>query len=256
MIETKRLFEPAPAVVPQHVAIIMDGNSRWAKQRGLPASAGHRAGVECIRGVLRSCREHGVETLTLFAFSSENWRRPSTEVAALMRLFSTYLNNEVRKLHRDQVRLRFIGERSRLKPALARKMAEAEELTRANSGATLVIAVDYGGQWDIVNGARELARAVAAGALTPEQIDEHSFGNAVALGDLPPPDLLIRTAGDQRISNFLLWQLAYAELYFTEALWPDFDEREMVGALHAYAARERRFGGRLTIAPAEASAGA
>lgn len=251
MIETSKVVELATAVLPRHVAIIMDGNNRWARRRGLPGSAGHRAGVECIRGVLRSCRDHGIEALTLFAFSSENWRRPPTEVTALMQLFATYLNSEVKKLHRDNVRLRFIGERGRLKPALLRKMAEAEALTATNTGATLVIAVDYGGQWDIVEAARMLAQRVAEGALRPDQIDESSFGASLALSDLPPPDLLIRTAGEQRISNFLLWQAAYAELYFTDTLWPDFGEQDMRLALQEFASRERRFGGRVADLPVE-----
>ncbi|HEY3699973.1 MAG TPA: isoprenyl transferase [Spongiibacteraceae bacterium] len=240
--------------IPQHVAIIMDGNNRWAKRRGLPGAAGHRAGVEAIRGVLRSCRKQGVKVLTLFAFSSENWTRPSAEVSALMQLFSAYLNSEVKKLHEDNVRLRFIGERARLRPGLQKKMADAEQLTAENTGSHLVIAVDYGGQWDIVNAARQLAIRVANGELRPEQIDSERFDNFTALGDLPKPDLLIRTAGEQRISNFLLWQLAYTELYFTEAFWPDFGELEMQRALQAFDQRERRFGGRERIAVITAEA--
>lgn len=247
MSDLRSAVAQAMRTLPRHVAIIMDGNNRWAKQRNLPGSAGHKAGVECIRGVLRACREHGIEVLTLFAFSSENWQRPRAEVAALMQLFGTYLGNEVRKLHRDGVRLRFIGSRARLKASLLKKMDEAERLTAANSGATLVIAVDYGGQWDIVEAARRLAMAVAEGRLDPTEIDLNRFEQATALADLPRPDLLIRTAGEQRISNFLLWQLAYAELYFTETLWPDFGERDMAAALEAYAARERRFGGRAAV---------
>ncbi|MDB6063141.1 MAG: diphosphate synthase [Verrucomicrobiaceae bacterium] len=232
--------------IPRHVAIIMDGNNRWAKSRGLPGVAGHRAGVEAIRGVLRTCRKFGVETLTLFAFSSENWNRPSAEVAALMQLFSVYLNSEVKKLHEDNVRLRFIGERARLSAALQKKMANAEEFTGDNTGSQLVIAVDYGGQWDIVNAARNLAARVERGELRAEQINAALFDQASALSDLPKPDLLIRTAGEQRISNFLLWQIAYAELYFTDTYWPDFNEREMLQALQAFDQRERRFGARDT----------
>lgn len=245
MTDTSTAADRGLQRLPRHVAIIMDGNNRWARRRGLPGTAGHKAGVEGIRAVLRSCRQHGIEVLTLFAFSSENWLRPAAEVSALMRLFSSYLNSEVRKLQEDNVRLRFIGERSRLKPALQRKMAEAERLTAANSGATLVIAVDYGGRWDVVTAARTLAERVARGELSPADIDERSFDACTSLADLPPPDLLIRTAGEQRISNFLLWQLAYAELYFTDTLWPDFGELDMARALQAYARRERRFGGRL-----------
>ena len=234
--------------VPRHVAIIMDGNNRWAKARGLPGVAGHRAGVEAIRGVLRTCRQHGVEALTLFAFSSENWTRPSAEVSTLMQLFALYLNSEVKKLHEDNVRLRFIGERGRLNGALQKKMVEAELLTARNTASQLIIAVDYGGQWDIVNAARALAQRVERGELRADQIDMSLFDQATALADLPKPDLLIRTAGEQRISNFLLWQLAYAELYFTDAFWPDFDEQEMQNALLAFDGRERRFGGREAVA--------
>jgi undecaprenyl diphosphate synthase len=247
MSDSSTAAESGPLRIPRHVAIIMDGNNRWARRRGLPGSAGHKAGVECIREVLRCCREQGIEVLTLFAFSSENWQRPSAEVSALMRLFGAYLSSEVRKLHRDGVRLRFIGERSRLKPALQQQMAEAERLTADNRLATLVIAVDYGGRWDIAQAARELARRVEFGELRSEQIDETLFGSVVALADLPAPDLLIRTAGEQRISNFLLWQLAYTELHFTDTLWPDFGERDMLAAIAAFGRRERRFGGRTEL---------
>ena len=233
--------------LPRHIAIIMDGNNRWAHQRGLPGAAGHKAGVEAIRVALRAARTHGIEVLTLFAFSSENWQRPRAEVAALMQLFSTYLNSEVKKLHADGVCLRFIGRRDRLKAALQAKMAEAERLTANNTQSTLVIAVDYGGQWDIANAARELAARVARGELRLEQIDENTFDRYVALGDLPRPDLLIRTAGEQRISNFLLWQIAYAELYFCDTYWPDFSEADLQRAIQAFATRERRFGGRLVV---------
>ena len=234
-----------PERLPRHIAIIMDGNNRWARRRGMPGAAGHKAGVEAIRTVLRAARERGIEVLTLFAFSSENWLRPRAEVAALMQLFSTYLNNEVKKLHADGVRLRFIGQRARLKTSLQAKMVEAERLTANNTSSTLVIAVDYGGQWDIANAARELALRVERGELRADQIDEQQFAECMALADLPKPDLLIRTAGEQRISNFLLWQLAYAELYFTDAYWPDFGAPHLQQAIAAYQQRERRFGGRL-----------
>lgn len=240
--------------LPRHVAIIMDGNNRWAKRRGLPGAAGHKAGVEAIRAVLRTCRNHNIEILTLFAFSSENWQRPAAEVSALMQLFSTYLNSEVKKLHEDNVRLRFIGERNRLKTGLLKKMAQAEQLTAGNTTSTLVIAVDYGGQADIANAARLLAEKVARGELRPEQIDTQLLDSATALADLPKPDLLIRTAGEQRISNFMLWQLAYTEFYFTESYWPDFGELEMSRALQAFAQRERRYGGRDLPEPAAVSA--
>lgn len=231
--------------LPRHVAIIMDGNNRWARRRGLPGAAGHKAGVEAIRVALRAARARGIEVLTLFAFSSENWQRPRAEVAALMQLFSTYLNNEVKKLHADGVRLRFIGRRDRLKSSLQTKMLEAERLTAGNMQSVLVIAVDYGGQWDIANAACQLAARVARGELRPEQIDEKSFDEFTALADLPKPDLLIRTAGEQRISNFLLWQIAYAELYFCDTYWPDFSEIDLQRAIDTFAQRERRFGGRL-----------
>ncbi len=233
--------------LPRHIAIIMDGNNRWARRRGLPGVAGHKAGVEAIRAVLRAARSHGIEVLTLFAFSSENWLRPRAEVAALMQLFSTYLNGEVKKLHADGVRLRFIGQRGRLKTSLQNKMAEAELLTARNTQSTLVIAVDYGGQWDIANAAREIAQRVARGELLPEQVDEQLLDSFTELSDLPKPDLLIRTAGEQRISNFLLWQSAYAELYFTDAYWPDFGEHELLCAIEVFTQRERRFGGRLDV---------
>ena len=233
--------------LPRHIAIIMDGNNRWARSRGLPGAAGHKAGVEAIRAVLRAARSHGIEVLTLFAFSSENWLRPRAEVAALMQLFSTYLNSEVKKLHADGVRLRFIGRRDRLKPSLQEKMADAERTTANNTQSTLVIAVDYGGQWDLANAARAVAERVARGELRPDQIDDAALDQHTALADLPKPDLLIRTAGEQRISNFLLWQIAYAELYFTDAFWPDFGERDLLRAIDAFGRRERRFGGRLDV---------
>lgn len=235
--------------VPRHVAIIMDGNNRWAKRRGLRSASGHRAGVEAIRPALRVCRDAGVEVVTVFAFSSENWRRPSLEVRALMRLFAHYLDSEVQQLHRDGVRVRFIGQRDQLADALRERMARSEALTRDNRKTQLVIAVDYGGQWDIVQAARQLARQVQRGELSPEQIDIPRFDSALSLADLPKPDLCIRTAGEQRISNFMLWQLAYSELYFSQCLWPDFDEAEMAAALAAFARRDRRFGSRDTRRP-------
>ncbi|MCG3168726.1 MAG: Ditrans,polycis-undecaprenyl-diphosphate synthase ((2E,6E)-farnesyl-diphosphate specific) [Pseudomonadales bacterium] len=243
-----------PPRVPQHVAVIMDGNGRWARARGLPAVAGHRAGVEVIRKLLGACREHGVAVLTLFAFSSENWQRPREEVRGLMALFARYLRREVRELHASGVRLRVIGDRVRFGPRIVRLMDEAERQTAANTTSTLVIAADYGGQWDIVQGARALAHDVAAGRLDPERIDSAALQQRLCLGDLPQPDLLIRTGGDHRISNFLLWQIAYTELYFTECYWPDFDTGEFAAALRDYAARERRFGAR-PAAPGQMATG-
>lgn len=230
--------------LPRHVAIIMDGNNRWARRRGLRGAAGHKAGVETIRTVLDAFRQRGVRTVTLFAFSSENWQRPSAEVRALMNLFSSYLESEVRKLYEDGVRVRFIGRRDRFSRGLQKQMDYAEQLTRFNRQTTLVIAADYGGQWDIANAARVLAERVARGELSPADIDEAQMDFHTALSDLPKPDLCIRTAGEHRVSNFLLWQLAYAELYFSEVLWPDFSAADVDEALAAYARRERRFGGR------------
>ncbi|KAA1194511.1 di-trans,poly-cis-decaprenylcistransferase [Pseudohalioglobus sediminis] len=229
-------------IVPRHVAIIMDGNNRWAKRQNLPGPAGHRAGVEAVRSVLRACRNHGVEVLTVFAFSSENWGRPLPEVRALLALLSRYLRSEVRALHEDGVRLRFIGERSRFSPRLQRLMQQSEHLTAGNSAATLVIAVDYGGQWDIAQAAKQLARQVQAGQLDVDDIDARLLDQHISISDLPRPDLCIRTGGDARVSNFMLWHFAYSELYFTNTLWPDFGELEFARALADYSRRERRFG--------------
>lgn len=224
------------------MAIIMDGNNRWAKRRGLPGPAGHRAGVEAVRGVLRACREQGVEVLTLFAFSSENWGRPQPEVRALLALLSRYLRNEVRELHKDGIRLRFIGQRSRFSERLRRLMQQSEQLTAGNTQATVVIAVDYGGQWDIAQAAQKLAQRVLDGSLLPAQITPELIDQHISISDLPRPDLCIRTGGDARVSNFMLWHFAYSELYFTNTLWPDFDEKEFACALADYSRRERRFG--------------
>ncbi len=227
---------------PRHVAIIMDGNNRWARRHDLPGTAGHRAGVEAVRGILKACQRQKVEVLTLFAFSSENWGRPRPEVRALLALLSRYLRNEVKALHADGIRLCFIGRRSSFSVHLRRMMAQSERLTAANTGATLVLAVDYGGRWDITEAARKLAVRVQEGSLQPAEITPQLLGENVASSDLPLPDLCIRTGGDSRISNFMLWQFAYSELYFTETLWPDFGELEFARALAEYARRERRFG--------------
>lgn len=220
----------------------MDGNGRWARQRKLPRQAGHRAGVRAARGIVECCARKGVRYLTLFAFSSENWRRPRREVGALMRLFVEALDREVEELHGNGVRLVFIGDRSGLAPALQQRMASAEAHTRENERLVLVVALAYGGRWDIVNAARGLARDAAAGRLDPDSIDDALFAGRLALADAPDPDLLIRTGGDHRISNFLLWNLAYAECWFTDRLWPDFDESDLDAALARYSAVERRFG--------------
>ncbi|MAM00574.1 MAG: di-trans,poly-cis-decaprenylcistransferase [Alteromonadaceae bacterium] len=231
----------APAM-PRHVAIIMDGNNRWAKLKRLRGIAGHKAGVDAVRAVVETCAREAVEVLTLFAFSSENWRRPEEEVGALMKLFLIALKREVRKLHRNNIRLRIIGEKSRFSKVLQEHMAAAEELTAANSGMTLVIAANYGGQWDLTQAARSLAMDVAEGSLSPDAIDEAALQSRLALGDLPHPDLMIRTAGEKRISNFMLWHLAYTEFYFSPVYWPDFKHEEMQKALEDYSLRKRRFG--------------
>ncbi len=220
----------------------MDGNGRWAKQRSLPRIAGHRAGVETARQVIQACGEQGIEALTLFAFSSENWRRPQGEVGLLMDLFMTALQNQVADLHRHKVRLRIIGTREAFNIKLQRQMAEAERLTASNTGLQLVIAANYGGRWDLAQAARQLAEQVEAGALQASQINADTLAPYLSLHDLPEPDLFIRTGGEQRISNFLLWQLAYTELYFTDTLWPDFDTQGLSRAFDSFAKRQRRFG--------------
>ena len=227
--------------VPAHVAIIMDGNGRWARRRHKPRHAGHQAGVKSTRAVIEAAVRTGIEALTLFAFSSENWRRPQTEVSRLMELFVSTLGTEASKLHDNGVRIRFIGDRTAFSAKLQREMEKAAALTAANERLDLNVAVNYGGRWEIVHAARELARRVEAGELTPDAIDEAAL--AVHLAQMPEPDLFIRTGGDQRLSNFLLWHLAYTELYFTETLWPDFGADDFAAALADYAARERRFGG-------------
>lgn len=231
-------------VIPEHIAIIMDGNNRWAKKRHLPGPAGHRAGVEAVRNILKACNEHGVKVLTLFAFSSENWDRPKAEVSALMSLFSRYLRTELPEMHKDGVRIRFIGERSRFSSKLQQQMKDAEHSTAHNVDTTLVIAVDYGGQWDITQAARQLAAKVKSGELDVEDVTIENLDANISLADLPKPDLCIRTGGDARISNFMLWQFAYSELYFTETLWPDFGEFDLARAIQDFSLRERRFGGR------------
>ncbi|ERS85125.1 MULTISPECIES: polyprenyl diphosphate synthase [Marinobacter] len=227
---------------PRHVAIIMDGNNRWAKAHRLKGVAGHKAGVDAVKAVVETCAKEGVEVLTLFAFSSENWRRPKDEVSALMRLFLIALEREVRKLHRNNIRLRIIGDRSAFNPALQEHMEKAEALTRDNTRMTVVIAANYGGHWDITQATRKVAEQVKAGQLEPSDITDDLIQEHLSIGDLPMPDLLIRTAGEQRISNFLLWHLAYTEFYFSEVFWPDFKREQMLKALDAYAHRQRRFG--------------
>jgi len=233
---------PETSSMPRHVAIIMDGNNRWAKQRTLLGVAGHKAGVDSVRDVVKTCAEQGVEVLTLFAFSSENWRRPADEVSALMGLFLIALQREVKKLHKNNIRLKIIGDRSKFSQQLRDHMQKAESLTCDNTAMTLVIAANYGGQWDITQAARRLAEKVEAGVLRSEQINEQLIQSQMCLGDMPMPDLMVRTAGEQRVSNFMLWQLAYSEFYFSDLYWPDFKGPQMLEALSAYGQRKRRFG--------------
>ena len=228
--------------VPGHLAIVMDGNGRWATQRRLPRYAGHQAGVRATRNIVEACGNTGIHTLTLFAFSSENWARPDREVSFLLDLFNRALDREVSSLADHGVRLRFIGDRSAFPESLRQRMEAAEHSTAHNHDLHLVIAVGYGGRWDVLQASRTLARRVRDGEMAPEDIDADTFGAATALAGLSEPDLLIRTGGERRISNFLLWHLAYTELYFSDTLWPDFDVAALRAALAWYAGRERRFG--------------
>ena len=228
---------------PRHIAIIMDGNNRWMKQRGGSGLSGHRAGVEAARRTITLCARRGIACLTLFAFSSENWQRPPREVSGLMTLFANFLQvSEVKKLHDNNIRLQFIGRRDRFAAKLLKAIYKAEQLTRDNTGMTVLVAADYGGRWDLANAAGQLALLVKNGQLEPGAIDEELLQKYMAGNDLPAPDLCIRTGGEHRISNFLLWQFAYTELYFTPTLWPDFDEAELDLALADYASRQRRYG--------------
>ena len=232
----------ANSTVPRHVAIIMDGNGRWAQKRGLPRVAGHKAGVEAVREVIQTCAETGIEVLTLFAFSSENWRRPKKEVGLLMDLFLTALQREVKKLHKNEVQLRIVGDVSVFDTKLQQHIKKSEELTRDNKRLVLNIAANYGGQWDITQATKVLAQQVKSGELEVEDITAEKLSQNLCMSDLPEPDLFIRTGGEQRISNFLVWQLAYSELYFTDVLWPDFNRQVFQQALSSFAGRQRRFG--------------
>jgi undecaprenyl diphosphate synthase len=236
-IRTKQAI-PASDAVPRHIAIIMDGNGRWAKLRHMPRVAGHRKGVEALRGVIRTCAERGVSHLTVFAFSSENWRRPQEEVSLLMELFMRALENEVARLHENNIRFRVIGELSGFSERIQALIREAEALTRDNTRLTFTVAANYGGRWDIVQAVKKLMLSgVSAGA-----VNEATLAEQLSIADMPEPDLFIRTGGEQRISNFLLWQLAYTELYFTDTLWPEFDAAALDAAIASYRTRERRFG--------------
>jgi len=239
-----------PQRLPRHVAIVMDGNGRWARRRGLSRTEGHRRGKDSVRAVVEAARELGIPYLTLFAFSNENWQRPSGEVSFLMQLLHRFLITETKRLMKRDIRVVAIGDSGRLPPRVRQALAQTMETTRDNRAMTVALALSYGGRQDIVEAARRLARAAVAGKIIPDQIDEQAFARELTTGELPDPDLLIRTSGEIRISNFFLYQSAYAELYFTDTLWPDFREREFLAALDAYQRRDRRFGA-LANQPAE-----
>jgi len=230
-------------MIPRHIAIIMDGNGRWAAARQLPRAAGHQAGMETLRKIVRHAAERGVDWLTLYAFSSENWLRPAEEVASLLALLKMFIRRDLQKLQRDNVRIRIIGERAHLSADIAALLAEAEEKTQANNGLNLVVAFNYGSRNELARAARQLAEQAAAGAIMPQEITEQSFAAALDTAGMPDPDLIIRTGGEIRLSNFLLWQAAYAELSFVSCFWPAFSTGDFDAALAAYAKRERRFGG-------------
>jgi len=236
------MSKKTPAAFPQSIAIIMDGNGRWATRRGLPRVMGHRRGVEAVRRVVRAANELGVKRLTLYAFSQENWNRPKTEVGELMGLLKRYIRSELGEMMENRIRIKAIGRLQELRPDIQTLLADAIHETRDNDAMTLTFALSYGGRQDIVDAARAAARDVAEGRLALEAIDEKSFGRYLSTGDDPAPDLLIRTGGEQRVSNFLLWQMAYTEIYVTDTLWPDFDRKALERALAEYASRERRFG--------------
>ncbi|HMJ45357.1 MAG TPA: isoprenyl transferase [Pseudolabrys sp.] len=228
---------------PRHVAIIMDGNGRWASARGLPRAEGHRRGVEALRRTIRAAGEIGIQVITIFSFSSENWSRPAAEIGELMGLLRRFIRNDLAELHKSNVRVRIVGERDGLDPDIGRLLVEAEELTRANDGLTLVVAFNYGARQEIARAVRRIAEQVASGALKPADVTAETIGGLLDAPDLPDPDLIIRTSGEQRLSNFLLWQSAYSELVFVPTYWPDFDRAALEAAIAEYRQRERRFGG-------------
>ncbi len=228
--------------IPKHIAIIMDGNGRWAQAQGKGRVAGHKAGVDSVRAVVKAARNANVQALTLFAFSSENWKRPEQEVSVLMDLFMFVLTKEVKRLHKNNIRFQVIGDLSRFSEKLQKNILKSEQLTENNTGLTLSVAANYGGRWDITTAAKKLAVQVANNDMSVDDITEESLHQYTCLANLPPLDLLIRTGGDFRISNFLLWQAAYAELYFTDTLWPDFNEQQFELAINVFDQRERRFG--------------
>jgi undecaprenyl diphosphate synthase len=235
-------LENNAALLPRHIAVVMDGNGRWANKRHLPRAAGHKAGVNATRKIVENCAKNNIEALTIFAFSSENWNRPQSEVSNLMALFVATITAEVKKLHKKNVCVKFIGDRSRFSEKLQKSIADSEELTKSNSGLRLNIAANYGGRWDIVNACKLLVMEIQEGKQKLEDINEDVFDSFVSLNDVSTPDLFIRTGGEQRISNFLIWQLAYSELYFVDTLWPDFSDMDFKTALSWFAGRQRRFG--------------
>lgn len=227
---------------PRHIAIIMDGNGRWAQKRFMPRAVGHQAGVKAVRKIVEYCAQQEIEVLTLFAFSSENWRRPQEEVSLLMNLFMATLQREIEKLHRNNIKLRFIGDRSAFSELLQAKMSEGEALTKDNTALTLVIAVNYGGRWDLCQAFQKVSEKMLAGELKKQDVTEQLINRYLSTAGLPEPDLFIRTGGEQRVSNFLLWQLAYTEMYFTATLWPDFNQNSIEDAIKSFKSRQRRFG--------------
>jgi undecaprenyl diphosphate synthase len=229
--------------LPRHIAIIMDGNGRWAKERGRTRTAGHREGIERVREIVRAAGELGIEAMTFFAFSTENWSRPRAEVSFLMRYLDSFIEKEIAKLHKNNIRFRFIGRENPVPKALIAKIRKAEKLTVANTGTTVVLALNYGSRQEIVEGAKRFAEDVKSGKLSIEELDPERLGSYLYTAGLPDPDLLIRTSGEMRISNFLLWQLSYAELYFPKVYWPDFRRKDFEEAIEEYQKRERRFGG-------------
>jgi undecaprenyl diphosphate synthase len=239
---TQNTQAPQQRTHPNHIAIIMDGNGRWAKKRFLPRVAGHKAGLETLRKITSFAHERGIKALTLFAFSSENWRRPPYEVSYLLDLFLSMLQNEIQKLHEKGIRLKVIGDITRFSEKLQKQIIEAQRLTQDNQELDLVIAANYGGQWDITQAMRQIGSQIEQGILKADDITAQVIAENLSLAELPPPELFIRTSGEQRISNFLLWDLAYTELYFSDVLWPDFNEQEFDKALQFFAGRERRFG--------------
>lgn len=236
------LRQPADAAVPVHVAIIMDGNGRWARSRNLPRTAGHQQGAESVRRAIEACFELGVSYLTLYGFSSENWKRPETEITDLMLLLRRYLQSEIAELHKHGVRVRVVGERDRFSPDIVALIGKAEDMTKSNDKLQLTVALNYGSRREITLAARHLAAAAVAGKIAPTDIDETHFNAHLMTVDLPDPDLMIRTSGEQRLSNFLLWQCAYTEFVFLDVLWPDFNKSHLEEAIHEFHRRERRYG--------------